>query len=54
MQPNQSLMAAGPVACVQVTLLRVVTGRTRLNLGFRGAADLDLEPVENRTLDGHT
>lgn len=32
--------------------LSVVTGRTGLDRVFRGAADFDLELVENRTLDG--
>lgn len=38
---------------VQVRLFPVVTGRTGTDPIFRGAADLDLELIENRTLDGH-
>ena len=49
---NRALMAAGLVDRVQVTLFPVVTGRTGLDPVFRGAADFDLELVENRTLDG--
>ncbi|ANB04475.1 deaminase [Streptomyces ambofaciens] len=50
---NRALMAAGLVDRVQVTLFPVVTGRTGLDPVFEGAADFDLELVENRTLDGH-
>jgi dihydrofolate reductase len=51
---NRALMAAGLVDLVQVTLFPVITGETGLDPIFRGAADFDLELVENRTLDGHT
>ncbi|MFB7741186.1 dihydrofolate reductase family protein [Streptomyces sp. NPDC056132] len=50
---NRALMAAGLVDFVQVTLFPVITGRTGLDAIFQGAADFDLELVENRTLDGH-
>jgi dihydrofolate reductase len=50
---NRSLMAAGLVDYVQVTLFPVITGQTGLEPIFQGAADFDLELVENRTLDGH-
>jgi dihydrofolate reductase len=50
---NRALMAAGLVDRVQVTLFPVITGRTGLDPIFKGAADFDLELVENRTLDGH-
>jgi dihydrofolate reductase len=49
---NRALMAAGLVDRVQVTLFPVITGRTGLDPIFQGAADFDLELVENRTLDG--
>ena len=39
---------------VQVTLFPVITGQTGLDPIFQGAADFDLELVEQRTLDGHT
>ncbi|MGW6268298.1 dihydrofolate reductase family protein [Streptomyces sp. NPDC055060] len=50
---NRALMAAGLVDRVQVTLFPVITGRTGLDPIFRGAADFDLELIEQRTLDGH-
>ena len=50
---NRALMAAGLVDRLQVTLFPVITGRTGLAPIFRGAADFDLELIENRTLDGH-
>jgi dihydrofolate reductase len=50
---NRALMAAGLVDRVQVTLFPVITGETGLDPIFQGAADFDLELVENRTLDGH-
>jgi dihydrofolate reductase len=50
---NRALMAAGLVDRVQVTLFPVITGQTGVNPIFQGAADFDLELIENRTLDGH-
>jgi dihydrofolate reductase len=50
---NRALMAAGLVDRVQVTLFPVITGQTGVNPIFQGAADFDLELLENRTLDGH-
>ncbi len=49
---NRALMAAGLVDRVQVTLFPVITGQTGLDPIFQGAADFDMELVENRTLDG--
>jgi dihydrofolate reductase len=51
---NRSLMAAGLVDRVQVTIFPVITGQTGTNPIFAGAADFDLELVESRILDGHT
>jgi dihydrofolate reductase len=51
---NRSLLAAGLVDYLQVTLFPVISGRTGAEPIFRGAADLDLELVEQQTLDGHT
>ncbi|WP_422735417.1 dihydrofolate reductase family protein [Micromonospora sp. WMMD729] len=51
---NRTLMAAGLVDLVQVTLFPVVTGQTGTEPIFHGAADFDLELVETRTLDGRT
>jgi dihydrofolate reductase len=50
---NRSLMAAGLVDLVQVTLFPVITGQTGQDPIFAGAADFDLELVETRTLDGN-
>lgn len=51
---NRSLMAAGLVDFVQVTVFPVITGQTGTGPVFEGAADFDLELVEARTLDGRT
>jgi dihydrofolate reductase len=50
---NRALMAAGLVDRVQVTIFPVITGRTGLDPIFQGAADFDLDLIENRTLDGN-
>ena len=51
---NRTLMAAGLVDRVQVTLFPVICGQTGVNPIFQGAADFDLDLIESRTLDGHT
>jgi len=51
---NRSLMAAGLVDRVQVTIFPVITGQTGDEPVFQGAADFDLELIESRTLDGRT
>src|SRR6187431_3105735 len=48
---NRALMAAGLVDLVQVTLFPVISGQTGQKPIFQGAADFDLELIENRTLD---
>ena len=50
---NWALMAAGLVDRVQVTVFPIITGKTGTDTVFGGAADFDLELLENRTLDGH-
>ncbi|GAA3453916.1 dihydrofolate reductase family protein [Dactylosporangium matsuzakiense] len=50
---NRSLMAAGLVDRVQVTIFPVISGRSGTSPIFAGAADFDLELLESRTLDGH-
>jgi hypothetical protein len=35
------------------TSTAVITGQTGLDPIFQGAAELDMELIENRTLDGH-
>lgn len=49
---NRSLMAAGLVDRLQVTVFPVISGRTGQDPIFTGAADFDLEMIESRTLDG--
>jgi dihydrofolate reductase len=51
---NRTLMAAGLVDRVQVTLFPVITGHTGQAPIFQGAVDFDLELVEHHTLDGNT
>ena len=50
---NRALMAAGLVDRLQVTVFPVITGQTGTDPIFQGAADFDLELLEQRTLDGH-
>ncbi len=50
---NRSLMAAGLVDFLQVTIFPVITGQTGLDPIFQGARDFDLELVEQHTLDGN-
>jgi dihydrofolate reductase len=50
---NRSLMAAGLVDRVQVSVFPVISGLTGTDPIFQGAADFDLELLETRTLDGH-
>jgi dihydrofolate reductase len=51
---NRELMAAGLVDRLQVTVFPVITGQTGKAPIFEGAADFDLELIEQRTLDGRT
>jgi dihydrofolate reductase len=51
---NRSLMAAGLVDRVQITVFPVITGKTGVDPVFAGAADFDLELLESQTLDGRT
>ena len=50
---NRSLLAAGLVDYLQVTVFPVITGQTGDDPLFAGAADFDLELLESRTLDGN-
>jgi dihydrofolate reductase len=50
---NRALMAAGLVDRLQVTIFPVITGQTGDDPIFQGATDIDLELVENRTLDNN-
>ena len=51
---NRSLMAAGLIDRVQVTVFPAITGQTGTEPIFAGAADFDLELIENRVLDENT
>ena len=51
---NWSLMAAGLVDRLQVTIFPVISGRTGTRPILGGAGDFDLELLETTTLDGHT
>jgi dihydrofolate reductase len=50
---NRSLMAAGLVDRIQVTLFPVITGKPGVGPIFQGAADFDLELIKSQTLDGN-
>jgi dihydrofolate reductase len=49
---NRALMAAGLVDLVQLTIFPVISGLTGTRPVFENSADLDLELVDHRTLDG--
>ncbi|KQQ08645.1 dihydrofolate reductase family protein [Rathayibacter sp. Leaf296] len=51
---NWSLLAAGLVDRIEVTVFPVITGRTGVSPIYAGLADYDLELLETRTLDGKT
>ncbi len=51
---NRSLMAAGLVDRVQLTIFPVISGQTGDGPIFKDAADFDLELLESRTLDGRS
>ena len=50
---DRALMAAGLVDRVQVTIIPVITAQTGKRPIFEGAADFDLEVIEQRTLDAN-
>jgi dihydrofolate reductase len=49
---NRSLMAAGLIDEIQVTIFPVLSGRTGTAPIFQGVEDFDLQLVKNRTFDG--
>ena len=51
---NWTLMAAGLVDRLHVTIFPVVSGRSRADPIFDGVDDFDLELLDSRILDGHT
>ena len=50
---NRTLMAAGLVDRLQVTVFPVITGQNGTGPIFQGAADFDLELIDSKTLDGN-
>jgi dihydrofolate reductase len=50
---NRSLLAAGLVDRIQVTIFPVINARTGTEPIFRGTEDFDLELLEHRTFDGN-
>lgn len=54
MSLNWSLLAAGLVDRIAVTVFPVISGRTGTSPILRGAGDLDLELLESRTFDGRS
>ena len=51
---NWSLLAAGLVDRIEVTVFPVITGRTGVSPIYAGLADHDLELLDTRTFDGRT
>ncbi|WP_336921116.1 hypothetical protein [Aquipuribacter sp. SD81] len=49
---SSTLMAAGLVDRMQLTVFPVVSGRTGTSQVLRGAEDFDLELLESHVLDG--
>jgi dihydrofolate reductase len=50
---NRTLLAAGLVDRIQLTVIRVITGQTGATRIFDGVPDFDLTLLESRTLDGN-
>ena len=51
---NRSLMAAGLVDRVELTIFPVISGRTGTSPVLAGAGDFDLELLDSRTFDGRS
>lgn len=51
---NRSLMAAGLVDRIELTIFPVISGRTGTSPVLAGAGDYDLELLESRTFDGRS
>jgi dihydrofolate reductase len=51
---NWSLLEAGLVDRIQVSVFPVITGRTGISPIYAGLGDYDLELLESRTFDGRT
>ena len=51
---NRTLMAAGLIDRLQVTVFPVISGQTGTSPIFQGSEDFDLQLLEHRVLDGRT
>ena len=51
---NRSLMAAGLIDRIELTIFPVISGRTGTSPVLAGAGDFDLELLESRTFDGRS
>lgn len=51
---NRTLMEAGLIDKLQITVFPVISGHTGTSPIFRGAKDFDLQLLEHRVLDGRT
>ena len=51
---NRSLLAAGLVDRIELTIFPVISGRTGTSPVLAGADDFDLELLESRTFDGRS
>jgi dihydrofolate reductase len=51
---NRSLMAAGLVDRIEVTIFPVISGKTGTSPVLAGAGDFDLELLDSRTFDGRS
>ena len=51
---NRSLMAAGLVDRIELTIFPVISGRTGTSPVLAGAGDFDLELLDSRTFDGRS
>jgi dihydrofolate reductase len=51
---NRSLMAAGLVDRIELTIFPVISGRTGTSPVLAGSGDFDLELLESRTFDGRS
>jgi dihydrofolate reductase len=51
---NRSLMSAGLVDRIQLTIFPVITGQTGIRPVFKDAGDFDLELIESKRFDGRT
>jgi hypothetical protein len=49
-----SLLVAGLVDHLQLTIFPALSGRTGVEPVFQGVGDFDLEPIEHHTFDGRT